>query len=74
MKRNPDCFIILVGTNHLRSDHDLEIIRKNIVEVANSCETDAKKVLISSILPRRDSLNGKGSTILADNFILALNR
>ena len=62
-KRNPDCFIILVGTNDLRSDQDSETIVSNIVEVANKSKTDTNKVLISSVVPRCDYLNGKGRQV-----------
>ena len=57
LKCNPDCFIIFVGTNDLRSDHDRETIVRNIVYVANNSKTDINKILISSIFPRRDNLN-----------------
>ena len=60
LKRNPDHFIIHVGTNDLRSHQDPETIAINIVEVANNSKTDTHKVLIASIVPRRDNLNGKG--------------
>ena len=36
LKRNPDCFIIHVGTKNLRSDHDPETIVRNTVEVPNN--------------------------------------
>ena len=52
LKRNPDRFIIHVRTNDLRSDQEN-------IEVANNSKTDTNKVLISSIVPRRDNLNGK---------------
>ena len=35
----------------------------NIVEVANNSKTDTNKVLISSIISRRDNLNGKGRQV-----------
>ena len=57
LKCNPGRFIIPVGTNHLRSDHDRETIARNVVDVANNNKTDINKILISSIVPRRDSLN-----------------
>ena len=58
LKCNPDRFIIHVGTNNLRSDQDRETIVRNVVDVANNSKTDMKKILISSIVPRRDNLNG----------------
>ena len=55
LKRNPDCFIIHVGINDLRSNQDPETIGRNIVEVVYNSKTDTNKVLISSIVPRRDN-------------------
>ena len=59
LKRNSDHFVIHVGTNDLRSYQDSEIIMRNVVEVENNSKTDIKKVLISSIVPRRENLNGE---------------
>ena len=58
LKCNPDHFIIPAGTNDLRSDHDRETIVRNAVYVANNSKTDINKILISSIVPQRDNLNG----------------
>ena len=63
LKRKPDRFIIHVGTNDLISNQDPETIARNIVEVANNSETDASKVLVSSIVSRPDNLNGKGRQV-----------
>ena len=59
LKCNHDRFIIHIGTNDLRSDQDRETIVRNVVDVANNSKTDINKILISSIVPRRDNLNGK---------------
>ena len=59
LKCNPDRFIIHIGTNDLRSDKDRETIVRNVVDVANNSKTDINKKLISSIVSRRDNLNGK---------------
>ena len=45
LKRNPDRFIIHVGTNDLRSDQGRETIMGNVVEVENNSKADIKKVL-----------------------------
>ena len=58
LKCNPDLFIIPVGTNDFRSDHDRETIVRNVADIANNSKTDINKILISSIVPRRDNLNG----------------
>ena len=63
LKRKPDRFIIHVGTNDFISNQDPETITRNIVEVANNSETDASKVLVSSIVSRPDDLNGKGRQV-----------
>ena len=63
LKRNPDCFINHIGTNDLISNQDPETIARNIVEIAYNSKTDTKKVLTSSIVPRRDSLNGKNCQV-----------
>ena len=58
LKCNPGRFIIPLRTNDLRSDHDRETIARNVIDVANNYKTDINKILISSIVPRRDNLNG----------------
>ena len=64
LKCNPDRFIIHVRTNDLRSDQDRETIVRNVVDVTNNSKTDINKILISSIVPRRDNLNGKVRQII----------
>ena len=59
LKCNPDRFIIYVGKNDLRSDQDRESIVRNVKDVVNNSKADINKILISSIVPRRDNLNGK---------------
>ena len=63
LKRKPDGFIIHVEAKDLRSNQDPKAITRNIVEVANDSKTDTNKVLISSIVPRRENLNGKGCLV-----------
>ena len=64
LKRNPNCFIIHVGTNDLRSSQDTDTVAKNVVEVANNSKTDSNKVLISSIVPQCDNLVSLGKYFL----------
>ena len=59
LKYYHDHLIIHVGTNDLRSNQDRETIERNVVDVTNNSKTDLNKILISSIVPRRDNLNGK---------------
>ena len=75
LKGNPDCSIIHVGTNDLRSSQNSETIARYIVEVANNSKTDTNKILISSIVLRRDNLNGKGLqvTIFSKKFCMENN-
>ena len=47
----------------MRFNQDPETIAINIVEVSNNSKTDPNKALISSIVPRRDNLNGKGCQV-----------
>ena len=60
LKRDPDRVIIHVGSNDLRSSQDPVTIAKNITDDAKSSKTNKNEVLVSSKIPRRNSLNGKG--------------
>ena len=55
--------IIHVGTNDLRSSQDPETIAKNIIDIAKNSTTNKNEILVSSIVPRRDNLNGKGRQV-----------
>ena len=59
LKLKPDCFIIYAETNDLRSNQNAESMARNIVENANTVKLIQGKALISSIVLRRDNLNGK---------------
>ena len=63
LKRDPDRVIIHVGTNDLRSSQDPVTIAKNIIDIAKSSKTNKNEVQVSSLVPRRDSLNGKGRQV-----------
>ena len=63
LKRDPDPVIIHIGTNDLRSSQDPETIAKNIIDIAKNSTTNKNEILVSSIVPRRDNLNGKGRQV-----------
>ena len=63
LKCDPDRVIIHVGTNDLRSSQDPETIAKNIIDIAKNSTTKKNEILVSSIVPRRDNLNGKGRQV-----------
>ena len=63
LMRDPDRVIIHVGTNDLRSSQAPETIAKNIIDIAKSSTTNKNEILVSSIVPRRDNLNGKGRQV-----------
>ena len=64
LKRDPDQLIIHVGTNDLRSSQDPETIAKNIIiDFAKNSATNKNEILVSSIVRRRDNLNGKGCQV-----------
>ena len=63
VKLNPDRFTIHVGPNDLGSNQDPNTIARNVPEVANNGKPDTNKELISSIVPRRDNLIGKGRQV-----------
>ena len=56
--------IIHVGTNNLRSSQDLVAIAKNIPDIAKINTTNKNEILVSSIVPPRDNLNGKGRQVI----------
>ena len=63
LKRDPDRVIIHVDTNDVRSGQDPETIAKNIIDIAKNSTTNKNEILVSSIVPRRDNLNGKGRQV-----------
>ena len=60
LKRDPDRVIIHVGAIGLRFSEDPKTIAKNIIDIAQNSTTSKNEILVSSIVPRRDNLNGKG--------------
>ena len=67
IKRDPDRVFIHVGTNNLRSSQDPETIAKNTellyIDIAKNSTTNKNEIVVLSIVPRRDSLNGKGRQV-----------
>ena len=63
LKRDPDRVVIHVGTNDLRSSQDPVTIAKNIIDIAKNSTTNKNEILVSSIVLRRDSLNGEGRQV-----------
>ena len=63
LKHDPDKVIIHEGTNDLRSTQDPKTIVKNIIDIAKSSTTNKNEILVSSIVPRWDNLNGKGCQV-----------
>ena len=47
----------------MRFSQDLETIAKNIIDIAKNSTTNKNEILVSSIVPRRDNLNGKGRQV-----------
>ena len=58
LKRDPDGVIIHVGTNDLSQAP--ETFAKNIIDIVKNSTTKKNQILVSSIVPQRDNLNGKG--------------
>ena len=58
-EKSPAEIIIHVGTNDLSSDNEPKDIANDIIQLAKSVKTDANKVAVSSILPRKDKFNSK---------------
>ena len=58
-EKSPVEIIIHVGKNDLSSDKEPNDIANDIMQLAKSVKTDANKVAISSILPRKVKFNSK---------------
>ena len=57
--------MIYVGTNDLSSDKEPKDIANDIMQLAKSVKTDASKVAVFSILPRKDKFNSKTKEVKA---------
>ena len=56
-EKSPAETVIHVGTNDLSSDKETKDILNDIMQLAKSVKTDANKVAVSSILPKKDKFN-----------------
>ena len=66
IRQKPDRFVIHVGTNDLKSNETANQICKNIMDLAKECKKDTDiPVVISSIIERKDHLNGKVESVNA---------
>ena len=61
--RNPDLFLIHIGTNNLRDSESAEKTANEILELAASVKTSQNEVVISSIITRGDDLNEKAQEV-----------
>ena len=55
----PAEIIIHMGTNDSYSDKEAKDIANDILQLSKSAKTDANKVAVSSVLPRKDKFNSK---------------
>ena len=55
----PAEIIIHMGTNDLYSDKEAKDIANDILQLSKSVKTDANKVAVSSVLPRKDKFHSK---------------
>ena len=60
---NNDLIVLHCGTNDLRSGKTSHDIARGIIDIAMDMKTDNNDVMVSAILPRRDSLNAKGMEV-----------
>ena len=63
MEYDNDLLILHCGTNDLRSGKTPDTIAKEIIELATDIKTEHNDIMISGIVPRRDSLNNKGKQV-----------
>ena len=63
MEFEPDLAILHVGSNNLRSNTSEQQIASDIVNLATSLKTDNNKILVSSIIARRDQFKNKAEKV-----------
>ena len=71
-EKPPAEIIIYVGTNDLSSDKDPKDIANDIMQLAKSVKTDANKVTVSTILPRKDKFNSKTKEVSTKIYVLQI--
>ena len=62
-EKSPVEIIIHVVANDSSSDKGPKDIANDIIQLAKSVKTDANKVAVSSILPRKDKFNSKAKEV-----------
>ena len=62
-EKSPAEIIIYVVANDSSSDKGPKDIANDIIQLAKSVKTDANKVAVSSILPRKDKFNNKAKEV-----------
>ena len=63
LRKNPDHFVLHIGTNDLNSDRSPELIAKSITDVGSSLKNDSHDVSISSIVVRNDKFKEKAAQV-----------
>ena len=58
-----DLVILHCGTNDLRENKPPETIANEIIDLAYDMKTEHNDIMISGIVPRRDSLQDKGKSV-----------
>ena len=58
-----DIYVCSFGTNDLILDDTTDVIGKRIIDVSLQLKEDVNQVFVSSILPRKDNLNEKGTKV-----------
>ena len=63
LRKNPDHFVLHIGTNDLNSDRSPELIAKSITDVGSSLKNDSHDGRISSIIVRNDKFQEKTAQV-----------
>ena len=60
---DPECIVLLCGTNDLSKNISAVEIGQKILELPVSCKSDSNNIMISGIVPRRHKLNAKATQV-----------